>query len=250
MSDEIDDLSILLCGQYDGFGDLSSILEQLATTIDDFAPRCYSFIQTESSDITTFGAYCGRTLLETACTILIGRITPYRLLLLKRCQEHPSYSIGVRHNMAIQWAGDVMPDKKIPDKEWAKIDGYTHSLFSYYMAEIHWIPAFKALLDDFVTEESVYLSDLRRINPEGIIDSFKNEANRLYSSLSKGIHQEFVVPISVNYDPLTVKELLTETIALVTKIALVSHYIPTIATKLDKETLLRHLVELEEKVDI
>jgi len=117
------------------------------------------------------------------------------------------------------------------------------------MAEIHWIPAFKALLDDFVTEESIYLNDLKKINPEGIVDSFKNEANRLYSSLSKGIHQEFVVPISINYDPPTVKEILTETIALVTKMALVSHYIPTIATKSDKDTLFRHLVELEKKVD-
>lgn len=245
----MDDLSILLCGKHNGLGELSDILAQLASTIDDFAPRCYSFIQADSPDITTLGAYCGRTLLETACTLLIGRLTPYRLLLLKRCQEHPDYSIGVRHNAAIQWAGDVMPDKKPPDKAWNKIDGYTHPLFSYYMAEIYWIPAFKALLDDFVTEESVYLSDLRKINPEGIIDSFKNEANRLYSSLSKGIHQEFVVPISINYDPPTVKELLTETIALVTKMALVSHYIPTIVTKSDKDTLFRHLVELEKKVD-
>lgn len=246
----MDGLSILLCGKHNGLGELSDILAQLGSTIDDFAPRCYSFVQNESPDITTFGAYCGRTLLETACTTLIGRITPYRLLLLKRCQEHPDYSIGVRHNAAIQWAVDVMPDKKVPDKTWNKIDGYTHPLLSYYMAEIHWIPAFNALLDDFVTEESIYLNDLKRINPEGVIDFFKNEANRLYSSLSKGIHQEFVVPISVNYDPPTVKELLTETIALVTKMALVSHYIPTIASKLDKDTLLRHLVELEEKVDI
>jgi hypothetical protein len=118
------------------------------------------------------------------------------------------------------------------------------------MAEIHWIPAFNALLDDFVNEESNYLNDLKKIEPKGVINSFKTEANKLYSSLSKGIHQEFVVPISLNYDPPTVKELLTETIALVTKMALVSHYIPTIATKLDKRTLFRHLVELEKKVDI
>ncbi|MDD5266078.1 MAG: hypothetical protein PHO08_02965 [Methylococcales bacterium] len=247
----MNELSILLCGKHDGLGELSDILVQLATTIDDFAPRCYFFIQNESPDITTFGAYCGRTLLETACTILIGRITPYRLLLLKRCQQHPDYSIGVRHNVAIQWSGDVMPDKKAsPDTSWNKIDGYTHPLFSYYMAEIHWIPAFNALLDDFVNEESTYLNDLKKIDPKGVINSFKTEANKLYSSLSKGIHQEFVVPISLNYDPPTVKELLTETIALVTKMALVSHYIPTIATKLDKDTLLRHLVELEKKVDI
>ncbi len=247
----MDDLSVLLCGKHDGLGELSDILAQLASTIDDFAPRCYSFVQTESPDITTFGAYCGRTVLEAACTILIGRLTPYRLLLLKRCQEHPDYSIGVRHNAAIQWAGDVMPDRKTPSQDmWHKIDGHTHPLFSDYMAEIYWIPAFKALLDDFQTEESNYLDSLKKVNPEGIITSFKTEANKLYSSLSKGIHQEFVVPTSLNYDSPTVKKLLTETISLVIKMGLVSHYIPTIATKLDKDALLRHLVELEKKVDI
>jgi hypothetical protein len=69
-----DELSILLSGNYQDLGELSDILTQLATTVDDFVPRCYSFIQNDSPDITTFGAYCGRTLLETACTILIGRI--------------------------------------------------------------------------------------------------------------------------------------------------------------------------------
>ncbi len=243
-----DDLGILLCGNYQGLGELSEILQQLAGTVDDFAPRCYSFIQSDSPDITTFGAYCGRTLLETACTALIGRITPYRLLLLKRYQEQPSYSIGKPHNVAINWKGDVIPEKDQPTDLWKKIDSYTHPLLSIYMAEIYWIPAFNDLLDDLAEAESRYLTDLRRIDPRGIINSFKTEANRLYSSLSKGIHQEFVVPISINYDPPTVKELLTETINLVTKMALVSHYIPTIATKLDKEMLLQHLVNIEGKV--
>jgi len=249
------ELSLLLCGDYQDYDDeLSKILEQLATTINNLAPKCCEFITTENSDISIFGAYCGRSILETACTILIGRITPYRLLLLKRYQEHESYSLGIPHKASIQWQGDVISKAAPSEPLWKRIDdnSLTTPLLSKYMAEIFWIPAFEQFLDDFEDEESIYLNSLRQrpLEPEKIIDYFRSEAKTLYSSLSKGIHQEFVTSIDTVYDVQTLKNLLRETLDLVTKMALISHYIPTVNTKIDKVQILANLHIFEENLGL
>jgi len=74
---KVNELTLLLCGRHENLGELSQILEQLGNIIDNFAPRCFKFISEDNPiDITTFGPYCGRTILETACSILISRIDP------------------------------------------------------------------------------------------------------------------------------------------------------------------------------
>lgn len=251
------ELSIILCGDYQGHGELSEILEHLATTVDKLAPKCYEFIMNQSNDVLIFGAYCGRALLETACTILIGRITPYRLLLLKRYQEQPSYKLESRHKASIQWKGDIIAPEKAPDNLWTKIDdnNLTKPLLSDYMANIYWIPAYNKLLDDFFSDssgdDSFYLNSLKTFrNPDDIVKYFKSEADVLYSSLSKGVHQEFVIPFQNTSDDETIPDLLRRTIALVVKMALISHYISNAITKTSKNTLLYCLEQIESMVGV
>ena len=244
-------LSEMLCGNYKNLGELSEILELLASTIDDVSRRCFEFLQqNESDDITTLGAYCGRTLLEASCIALVGRITPYRLLLLKRYQEQPSYDLGIRHKISIEWKGDILPKSNITkDQLWNKIDdkAFTSPLLSDYMWDIYWIPAFKRLLDDTENENHAYLSDLAKIPPDGICQNIRKEAEELYSSLSKGIHQEFIIPHGVAYDAITVQNLLQRTVVLITRLALISHYIPTASASIDKVKLLQYLANIEQR---
>lgn len=250
------ELSIILCGDYQGHDELSEILEHLAATIDNLAPKCYEFIKSESNDVLIFGAYCGRALLETACTILIGRITPYRLLLLKRYQEQSNYKLGSPHKASIQWKGDIIAPEKAPDNLWTKIDdnNSTKPLLSDYMAGIYWIPAYNKLLDDFsgsLGNYSVYLGELKTFsNPNAIVKHFRKEADGLYSSLSKGIHQEFVIPLESIYDYSTISDLLRKTIALVIKMALISHYISNAITKTNKDNLFHCLIQIEKAVGV
>ncbi|TRW95394.1 hypothetical protein [Candidatus Methylobacter oryzae] len=244
-------LSELLCGDYRDLGELSEVLDLLASTIDDFSTRCFDFLQREESeDIVTLGAYCGRALLEASCIALIGRITPYRLLLLKRYQEQPTFDLGIRHKISIEWKGDILPKNTVPkDQLWNKVEdkNLTSPLLSDYMWDIYWIPAFKRLLDDTVDESHTYLRDLASIPPEGICQSLRKEAEELYSSLSKGIHQEFIIPHAVAYDAITVQNLLQRTVILVTRLALISHYIPTSAALINKEKLLEFLTDIEQR---
>jgi len=188
----VNELSSLLCGEHEHLGELSKILEQLGKTIDDFAPRCFQFIsENNPKDITTFGPFCGRTILETACSIFIARLDPFRLLLIKRRQEQPHYDPATRHKIAIQWYGDVLlADKKPPRLENITSDKISRALLTDYTADIYWTPALINLLDEIKDKnESEWLKELEQIEPNGIVTYFRTEADALYSSLSKGIHQ-------------------------------------------------------------
>lgn len=231
-------LSELICGDYGNLGELSDILSLLDSTIDNFSTKCLEFLRGDVGDISTLGAYCGRTLLEAACIALIGRVTPYRLLLLKRYQEQPNYELGVRHKISIEWKGDILP-KEIK-KDWAKADdkSLTAPLLSEYMGEIFWIPAFEAMLNDMVTQDNPILIELKSIQVESICQSLRKEAEEVYSSLSKGIHQEFIIPNHISYDAVTVQELLQRTIDLIVKLALISNYIPTAVSSINKIKIL------------
>jgi len=243
----MDKLTLLLCGNYHSLGELSEILSQLGTIIDDFAPRCYEFIpEKNDKDILTFGAYCGRTVLETACSIFIARIDPYRLLLVKRHQEATGYDISVRHKISIQWSGDVIAPEPPPSWEKLSRKNIVRTLLSDdYMGEIYWKQAFADLYNDMRNQtDSKWLEELCSNRPDGIAPYMRTEAGDLYSSLSKGVHQEFVVPL-INYDSRTVKRLLKKTIALVAKMALVTHYIPTALGNLGRDELSDSLKTIE-----
>lgn len=240
-------LGELVCGDYRNLGELSYILSFLESTIDVFSTKCFEFLKGDAKDISTFGAYCGRTLLEASCIALIGRVTPYRLLLLKRYQEQPNYQLGVRHKISIEWKGDILPKEN--KKDWAKADenSLTAPLLSEYRGEIFWIPAFEALLNDMEVYDGAVMIDLKRIPIESICQNLRKEAEELYSSLSKGIHQEFIIPGINSFDNVTVQSLLQRTIDLVTKLALISHYIPTVVSSINKEQLLNCLDAIKQK---
>ncbi len=246
----MNELTLLLCGEHHHLGELSQILEQLGKTIDDFAPRCFKFIsENDPQDMTTFAPYCGRTILETAANILIGRLDPFRVLLIKRYQEQANYDPAIRHKIAIQWTGDVLSiDKKPPSLDKISYDKINRALLTDYTAKIYWTPALEKLRDETEHEnESEWLNELKEITSTGIVTHFRTEADKLYSSLSKGIHHEFVIPQSAIYDNNTIKELLLSTIALVSKMALVSHYIPTIAARMnDSQKLLDYFKKIEQ----
>jgi hypothetical protein len=248
--------SKLLCGNYDDLAELSQILALLDSTIENFSNRCFTFLEESSNeDIATLGAYCGRTLLEASCIALIGRVTPYRLLLLKRYQEQPNYDLGIRHKISIEWKGDVLPKSQVEkEKLWTEKEisnkDSTSPLLSDYMWHIHWMPAFKSLLDDTEDDNYETLIQLKNIPIEGICQNLRREAEEVYSSLSKGIHQEFIIPHHVAYDSSTVMDLLQRTIKLITKLALISHYIPTAIASIDKSQMLSYLAEIEEKLSV
>ncbi len=235
------ELATLLCGDYHTYGEVGDILGQLGITIDDFSLRCYKFIAGQNNeDLMTFGAYSARIILETACTIFIGRLDSYRLLLIKRYQERPEYDIAIRHKISIQWTGDIIAPEKPPGWEKLSSKNIARSLLvDDYTGELYWKTGFLNLLDEIQNEtDSEWLEGLKILESRSLPGYLRTEAERLYSSLSKGIHREFLVPLPARYDEVTVTALIRDTISLVSKMGLIINCIPTTLGNLPKERML------------
>jgi len=244
------DLARLICGQYGADGDISTVLNQVALTIVNHGQRGVTFVHGKKrTDLATYGPYCGRVLLEAACTALIARLDPFRILAVKRFQEHPDYDVAQRHKISIQWRGDVVTVDKPPSDLWAKEptpQGIPRALLSAYFGDLYWAAGQEILLDSF--DDTRWVSELKKIPPDAVTTMFRSEAEKLYASLSKGIHPEFVIPPDKIYDSETVIDLLVRSIALITKMACVSHCIVTAGSRLRPREVINIVKRIEQRV--
>ena len=75
--------------------------------------------------------------------------------------------------------------------------------------ELFWQEAFTTLLDSVSTHRGAnWMARLKRIYPESFTPAMRTEADRVYSELSKGIHQEFVIAAVAQFDSVTIGDLL------------------------------------------
>jgi hypothetical protein len=140
--------------------------------------------------------------------------------------------LGERYQAAIQWSGDIRPMKEGESADlWSPtktIDKMHRSLFGKYYEQIFWIPAFTAVIDSLTgAHQGAWFDELRKITPEAFTPRSRGDSDRTYSSLSKGIHHEFVIPPETFYSPKTVFELLKDSFRLASNCALVCHAVPT-----------------------
>lgn len=246
-------LKFLLCGNHSGLGELSSILLHIGTTIDYFSKLSFQFLNNKRiNDLPAIGPHCGRTILESSFTCLIARLDPFRLLLVRGFQTSNTYSIDTRGKQAIQWSGDILLSENPPPNIWdPKLSqkDVSRALLSPYMGEFFWKPGFIALLDSIGNNiRNPWIIELQRISPDGIVHYFRREASKLYTSLSKGVHHEFVVSPTIIYDVDTVKVLLEETITLVVKMAFISHFIPTALARITPNNAIKYLSNIEKNI--
>lgn len=178
--------------------------------------------------IASLGPFMARSVLELAVTALIGRLDPLRLFVVKRIQEQPSYDTRVAWKASIRWQGDVVSERV--KQLWGPGQDYkemTKALLGDYYDEVLWRPAIGRLLDSEIdTSNSSWLADLRASTGEDFVPKRRTEITQVYSSLSKGVHPEFVMPPGALYDRNTVRDLVARTIRVVADIGLVSHLIP------------------------
>jgi hypothetical protein len=116
-----------------------------------------------------------------------------------------------RNPIAFTWLNDVRADEK--PKEWEQkptLKDMQRGLLCKHFHELFWHEAFTILLDSVPSHRGEnWIARLKRIDPAGFTVAMRNDADRVYTELSKGIHQEFVIPAIVQYDPVTVADLLS-----------------------------------------
>ena len=235
-------LTTLVCGHQSRAGTAKIALDQLSTSIDTFANRAVSFLNTAMSDETrAFGPFCARVLLENACAALVGRLDTFRMLYLSEFQAQPEYEPGKRAKSAFSWSGDVMPDDKAAQTLWNidhDLPKISRALFSKHIEHVYWRPALDSMLD-FVSSQphDPAHADLMNIDSETFMTQVRGRSNQLYSILSKGVHWEFFTS-AILFDEATIKSAIRDTCTLTSQLGLASHFIPTAYAKLESNQAL------------
>lgn len=256
-----DNLARLVCGDYQSCDSLKDIYDVLFHNIETMETRLADLQEDENdSNVTILGPYYARNLLETACTALLGRIDPFRILYVHKVQTHDEFNLGSKAKAAISWFGDIFEmglskEKKKPENMWNpnnEFSNISRGLLGDYYAEIFWNPAFGKVLDDPSYEREDALEYFRRSidGPSNFIPFIRQKASQTYSSLSKGIHSELVIKPEIIYDRATVFDKISDVIQICSILGLVSHYISTSLCRLPTDNafdLFKKITEWREK---
>lgn len=226
--DNIDSFVRLVCGSdFDGNKEIDRILLHLQTSLNKVTRELVELQTMPDDKLGLYGPYLGRSILELSMTALIARMDPFKILLMKGKQEQPDYDLGKPHSSAIRWQGDVV-DKAVPNL-WAdnSLKDPTRAIFGAY--QIHLVLTKSAeLVIDEGSEGSMgeWYLQLSSTAASSAIEAIKSKINTMYSSLSKGIHHELLVPQESILDRDTVISILNETFYVVASTGLLVSQVP------------------------
>ena len=205
-------LTSLICGTDARTGAIGQVLAHLSETLDRIIDRSFKLCATaDATDSALFGPVLGRSILEVSLTAVCGRIDPYRVLAIRKSQLAPEFDVATRNSLAFNWSTDVTGEEKA--KEWNQkpsLRDLQRALLSRHCHDLIWSEAFTRLLDNVPSDRGLnWMARLRTFEPDGFTARMRADADRLFSELSKGVHHEFVIPLTNQYDKDTVADLLS-----------------------------------------
>jgi hypothetical protein len=231
----VSDLAYLACGDYSQRFSIVKIFDNLSQTITNLENNIHSLPLLDNNIVSILGPYYGRSLLETICIVFIGRIDPFKLMVLENIQKnYTQEDLNTRSSTSINWAGDIFEDfkQKRPTKDsmWSstiKYESVSRALFDMYYETLFWVPAYTKLLD---TTESIALNFYKsNISPEAFMLYIRQRISGLYSNLSKGVHNELIIDSQIFYDRETVIERLKEVLDICSILAVTCHNIDCVS---------------------
>lgn len=262
---------------------LASIQNILGREIERYGEAVCAMLQegAENDVISLYGCFAARKMLEAGCVAILSRLDPPRVLILREFQLRGKYALNERHPAAIDWASDIVSEKRAAWGESLPPDKFVRSLLGGHLAEAAWIPAIESMVK--LPSQQVPLGDSEWINsiieqyesrkagaaevaaPKkdngqedaknpvevelGILSAFRTTARHSFSILSKGVHLEFVVEQEARFDIPTVLESMKQATKVLTQIAFVSNLIETAFTALDPVNALELVCEIERRIE-
>lgn len=189
-----------------------------------------------------YGPYLGRSLIELSTTSLITRLDPLRVLIVKGNQSNTDYDVTKPQKASIRWQGDVMAEIA-PADLWSdkSLANPTRAILGAYSIELVLRESAEALLDS-ASEELLgeWYNELVRTDVEGLIARVKTQLNQLYSTLSKGIHHELVMPLASALDRDSVLASLNNTLFYISTLGLIVSSVPHVYAKQKQATIFNY----------
>jgi len=221
-------LSKLICGyNFDQNNKIDLILGHLSDSIEKIIIEISELPSKEDEKLTLYGPYLGRSLMELCLTALLARLDPFRILVMKGKQTQPGYELKKPHVSAIRWQGDVVDDAV--NDLWAEkaLKNPSRAILGPYQVKLVLVDSAQRILDEGNEQEiGEWYSELIKTDATGLVEKIKSKINNLYSSLSKGIHHELLVPIESILDRDTVLNFLNEVLFVISTLGLIVSLVP------------------------
>ena len=224
-------LTELTCGDAPTGSGIGEILSHLGITLDRLLVRSVKLRNDDEVEIALFGPVLARALLEVSFTALLGRLDPFRVLLVREFQRQPSYVVDRRSGVAFNWQPDVQGERVTElFKADLKPKDVPRALLGSYFQETFWRDACQTLLDTVPFHRGAdWMQRLRLFDPEAFAHRARGESERIYTICSKGIHHEFVISPGTYYDRVTIQSLLQRSFELIGAVSITANMCPTLA---------------------
>lgn len=226
--ESVDSFTKLVCGtNFDENIEIDKILGHLQRNLHRVTSEMVALRSQSNDKVGLYGPYLGRSVLEISMTALVARMDPLKILLMKGKQEQPDYDLGKPHSSAIRWQGDVV-DNAVPELWDEKaLKNPTRAIFGAYQVKLVLEKSAELIIDQGdVLKMGEWYSELSDTEASSAIEKIKSKINTVYSSLSKGIHHEFLIPQERLLDQVTVISLLNEVIYLTATVGLLVSHVP------------------------
>ena len=245
-------LAELVCGAPNDDTELASLLNHQAAVIDYLYQLGRSVRNRPETDlaVSLIGPTVGRSLLEVCTSTLLARLDSFRLLTL-RATQLADQALEKRNELSIQWTGDIQPKDKRPEVMWSldrSPEKLTRALLGHYYDEVFWKPSLRRAVDRLSDGlGSSLLSGIRLYEPDKFIPTVRSRMGSLYSSCSKGLHHEFVIPVANFYDSTTVRTFMLDARELTSTLAVVANLGSAVLYPLPFERVLELVAVLEKE---
>lgn len=230
--------------------DYSGLVDRLRSDVAELHPQIRSAV----SEVTGLPSsavfpFLARKFLELSLTSLLARIDPLRVIAARKNQRDSSFEAGRQNASSISWSGDIIP-KNPPPKggAWQSLSlekGVERSVLGWHFGEVAIAPGLQ-WLSDIDNTNSEWLRDI--CNQDSPFEWIKGRLTQLYSTLSKGVHAEYLLDDRTAFDQASVQQHMQDCYRLVLLLATATHISPLFVRSLSPENALAALRILEVQI--
>jgi hypothetical protein len=250
---EIEDL---ICGQlvdeemYSS-PDLSGVVKRLRADVAEL----HKFIQAPSSfrgELPAFAVlpFFLRKFLELSTISLLARVDPIRVIAARKNQLNSSYEEGKPNPSSIVWRGDIVAKTSPPkDDVWSASHiekGIERSLLGWHIGLSAIEPGLKAFADAENSANSQWFKEFTGVDKP--FEWIKSELGRLYSTLSKGIHAEYLLDEVTLFDDQSLEQHKNDCYKFILILATSTHHSPLFYRSLRKQDAINIFFKIEKTV--
>lgn len=253
MEDKSQKFELLVCGNpSENMFEFYNVIINLQTKIKRLTELVVEYDWNNGKVNIDIPFYC-RNILESVMTALLGRLDPFRLIIVYKVQSDSEYDLGRRAQAAVEWTGDIIAKNGSKAKRWCfenKLESFDRALLGNYLAEIVWKPAFVKMID-YISEkgiESEWIYEMETMDENQNFDRMKSTAMRLFSSFSKGVHSECLVDSNILLDDVTLKSLVVDLFKLCASMSLAIQFVDFATTRIEIQQALEIFLNVEEMI--